>query len=167
VSIDSKEKRASIFGVGRPWMRDMFPVATPDEEWRVSCGNAYGGNALSVTGVKIMSNPVKYNFTLVRADTFADVWTIKDSAGTAIDLSAGTCKFEINPESDGSGTAILTATQADYITLGADGTVTFAIPPAVTGPLDFVRAYYDFELTLATIVETILFGDVTLYKDIA
>lgn len=48
MSLDSKEKRASIFGVGRPWMRDMFPVAAPDEEWRISCGNAYGGNALSV-----------------------------------------------------------------------------------------------------------------------
>lgn len=28
-------------------MRDKFPVATPDEEWRISSGNAYGGNALS------------------------------------------------------------------------------------------------------------------------
>jgi len=28
-------------------MRDKFPVATPGEEWRISSGNAYGGNALS------------------------------------------------------------------------------------------------------------------------
>ncbi len=47
MAIDSKEKRASVLGVGRPWVRDKFPVATPDEEWRISSGNAYGGNALS------------------------------------------------------------------------------------------------------------------------
>jgi len=47
VAIDSKEKRAAVLGVGRPWMRDKFPIATPDEEWRIASGNAYGGNALS------------------------------------------------------------------------------------------------------------------------
>ena len=47
MAIDSKEKRAAVLGVARPWMRDKFPVATPDEEWRISSGNAYGGNALT------------------------------------------------------------------------------------------------------------------------
>ena len=47
MAIDSKEKRAAVLGVGRPWVRDKFPVATPDQEWRISSGNAYGGNALS------------------------------------------------------------------------------------------------------------------------
>ena len=42
-------------GVGRPWMRTKFPIAIPDEEWRISSGNAYGGNALTpVTGGRIM-----------------------------------------------------------------------------------------------------------------
>lgn len=50
MAIDDKEKRAAVLGVGRPWMRDKFPVATPDEEWRISSGNAYGGNALSPGG---------------------------------------------------------------------------------------------------------------------
>ena len=47
--IDSKEKRQGITGVGRPYIRDKFPVATPDEEWRIFSGNAYGGNSLAVT----------------------------------------------------------------------------------------------------------------------
>lgn len=51
MAIDDKEKRAAVLGVARPWMRDKFPVATPDEEWRISSGNAYGGNALSVGAV--------------------------------------------------------------------------------------------------------------------
>jgi len=47
MAIDSKEKRQGITGVGRPYIRDKFPVATPDEEWRVFSGNAYGGNSFS------------------------------------------------------------------------------------------------------------------------
>ena len=58
MAIDSKEKRAAVLGVARPWMRDKFPVATPDEEWRISSGNAYGGNALSVGAGRIMSSLV-------------------------------------------------------------------------------------------------------------
>lgn len=50
MAIDSKEKRVAVLGVGRPWMRDIFPIATPDEEWRISSGNAYGGNALAAGG---------------------------------------------------------------------------------------------------------------------
>ena len=37
----------AVVGVGRPWMRSKFPIATPDEEWRISSGLAYGGNALT------------------------------------------------------------------------------------------------------------------------
>lgn len=47
MALDDKEKRAAVLGVGRPWIRDKFPIATPDEEWRISSGNAYGGNALA------------------------------------------------------------------------------------------------------------------------
>jgi len=47
MAIDSKEKRQAIFSTGRIWNRNTFPIATPDEQWRLSVGNAYGGNALS------------------------------------------------------------------------------------------------------------------------
>ena len=50
MALDDKEKRAAVLGVGRPWMRDKFPVATPDQEWRISSGNAYSGNALTPAG---------------------------------------------------------------------------------------------------------------------
>ena len=47
--LDSQEKRMAAAGVARPYMRATFPVATPDEEWRISVGLAYGGNALTLT----------------------------------------------------------------------------------------------------------------------
>jgi hypothetical protein len=60
MAIDSKEKRQAVLGVGRPWIRNKFPVATPDEEWRISSGNAYGGNALSAGGVVAFRNYMYY-----------------------------------------------------------------------------------------------------------
>ena len=55
MAIDSKEKRAAVLGVARPWMRDKFPVATPDQEWRVSSGNAYGGNTIAAPIIFIVA----------------------------------------------------------------------------------------------------------------
>lgn len=57
MAIDSREKRAAITGVGRPYMRDKLPVAAKDQEWRIASGNAYGGNALSpAVGGRIMGS---------------------------------------------------------------------------------------------------------------
>ena len=57
MAIDSKEKRQNVFGVARPFMRAVFPIATPDEQWRAAVGNVYGGNALTpVVGGRIMSS---------------------------------------------------------------------------------------------------------------
>ncbi len=69
MAIDSKEKRAAILGVGRPYMRDKFPVATPDAEWRASSGNSYGGNELAPSvpsGLGIPIAAYHYNHNLRR-----------------------------------------------------------------------------------------------------
>jgi hypothetical protein len=59
MALDTKEKRQNSLGVGRPYLRNHFPVATPDEEWRIASGIAWGGNALSPTvGGRIMSSLV-------------------------------------------------------------------------------------------------------------
>ena len=114
-----------------------------------------------------MSNPARYSFTLVLGDSFSDVWTVKDSAGTAIDLSGGTARMEINTAADGSGTALLVATSSDWIALGADGTMTFSVPAASTTALSFTTAYYDAWITLSGTKETILYGEVTGQKAIS
>jgi hypothetical protein len=46
MALDSLEKRRNVPGVGRPWMRMIHPVATPDEQWRMAVGLTYGGNAI-------------------------------------------------------------------------------------------------------------------------
>jgi len=56
MALDTQEKRMSASGAGRPFMRGHFPIATPDEEWRITSGIAYGGNALTPgTGTAVLS----------------------------------------------------------------------------------------------------------------
>ena len=115
-----------------------------------------------------MSNPAKYDFTMVKGDTFSDVWTVRDADGVVVDLSAGSAKYEINEKNDGSGDVYLTATTGGGgIALGSDGTITFSIASGTTAALTFTKGYYDFELTLSGVVETIMFGQVTLQPKIA
>jgi len=47
MALDTKEKRQAIASIARPFMRNTFPVAIPDQQWRMSVGNVYGGNGLS------------------------------------------------------------------------------------------------------------------------
>ena len=47
MAIDSAEKRQNISGCGRLFMRSHFPQTTPDSEWRIASGIAFGGNAIS------------------------------------------------------------------------------------------------------------------------
>lgn len=57
MALDTAEKRQNAAGAGRVFMRTHFPVATPDEQWRIAGGIAYGGNALSppVGGGSVLS----------------------------------------------------------------------------------------------------------------
>ncbi len=70
MALDTKEKRAAVIGVGRPWMRDKFPVVTPDEEWRISSGNAYGGNALSPLVVVFFGEIIDFDLELTQTLDF-------------------------------------------------------------------------------------------------
>ena len=47
MAIDTAEKRQNIVGIGRPYLRTHFSIATPDAEWRAATGLTYGGNTLS------------------------------------------------------------------------------------------------------------------------
>ena len=46
MAIDTQEKRMSAIGHGRVCMRAQFPVATPDEQWRIGVGITYSAFTL-------------------------------------------------------------------------------------------------------------------------
>ncbi len=49
MAIDTEEKRMSVPGVGRPWMRTHFPT-TIDKQWRSGVGLTYNAFLLFVGG---------------------------------------------------------------------------------------------------------------------
>lgn len=57
MAIDTREKRASVPGVGRPWMRGKNPDGTKVAGWRAASGNAYSGNAFGAPAVSGASKP--------------------------------------------------------------------------------------------------------------
>jgi len=40
--IDTKQKRWSVPGVGRPWKRSVYPAGNNTKQWRMAVGNVYG-----------------------------------------------------------------------------------------------------------------------------
>ncbi len=50
MAIDTAQKRASVVGVGRPWLRGIVPTAAKDEPWRHTVGNVYAGFNLDNIG---------------------------------------------------------------------------------------------------------------------
>jgi len=49
MAIDSREKRTSAAGVGRPWMRATHTDAAKGAAWRQSVGLSYASGLLAVT----------------------------------------------------------------------------------------------------------------------
>lgn len=41
MALDSQQKRMAVTGVGRPWMRSVYPNILKDNTWRASVGNVY------------------------------------------------------------------------------------------------------------------------------
>ena len=96
MAIDTKEKRANIPGVGRPWMRDKFPVATPDEQWRIASGLTYGGNALSATVPAVETGAV--DGTLSVAASVRGRLSVKPSVGGDVSVVASVGgRLEVKP----------------------------------------------------------------------
>lgn len=56
MALDSKEKRAAVPGVGRPWYRTKLP-GTVDAAWRVASGNAYPVAAFAAPSITLPSTP--------------------------------------------------------------------------------------------------------------
>ena len=57
MAIDTRSKRASVLGVGRPYMRGKNPDAAKDQAWRMATGNVYNGNALGAPPAGGTTNP--------------------------------------------------------------------------------------------------------------
>ncbi len=51
MAINTQQRRMSAAGVARPWMRAVFPVASPTAAWRQNVGMAYAGLTIAAAAV--------------------------------------------------------------------------------------------------------------------
>jgi hypothetical protein len=108
-----------------------------------------------------------FDLCWARGDNDPRVFTIKDSAGAAIDISTWTLSMAVNSEKDPLTTAQeIFSVAGAFVTDGTDGQISFT-PPALS--LDNVgagdKAFYDIN-RLTPSIKTLVKGSVTFIMDV-
>ena len=123
----------------------------------------YGGQARKMTAGK-------HDIVIEQGADFKRVFTWKDSAGAAINITGYSAAMMIKKrKSDASGVAIFNKTNsnAEIALGGAAGTITIDIGGADTAGMDFDWGYYDIELTDGSSnITRLLEGKVRLSKQV-
>lgn len=88
-----------------------------------------------------------YNLVIEIGATFDQTVTWTDEDGDAVDVSGYTAAMKVKSKIGGS--TLVSLTDGDGITLGADGTIRIVIEAATTAALSAETAVYDLVLTSA------------------
>ena len=110
--------------------------------------------------------------TLHSGDTLILEVTVNDPTGSPVDLSSTTFAWALSKKSASAvaprGAALMTKALASGITLvdAATGRVDIALDPADTESLAGTY-YHELQMTDTGVVSTVLFGSVTIVKDLA
>lgn len=104
-----------------------------------------------------------YDLNITQHSTYSKVFTCTDKDDIVIDLTDYTADLIIK-SSLASTTPILSLSETDGLTLGADGTITVAIAATSTATLTLDKMWYYLELTTGATVTRPLQGDVYLSK---
>lgn len=123
-----------------------------------------------------MSGPAKYDISMYRGDDFSLVMDIADGDDVGIDMSGGIVLMQIRKSADSPDVlATLTTIISDSLDeLGnvtvVNGRITATLDGATISGIDFGRhgdGVYDLQLTLSGVVETYIYGNVTIPRDVS
>jgi hypothetical protein len=111
------------------------------------------------------------DFSMHSGDTRTLEITVKDEDSAVVNISTATITWALSKQDSASvapkGAAIVTKTVGDGVTItdGPNGRVDVAISAADTSALsgDY---YHELEVTISSSVSTVLFGTVTIKKDL-
>lgn len=108
-----------------------------------------------------------YDIVIEQGATWNPVFTWKDSAGAAINLTGYSARLQIR-EKVTSSTTLVSLTSASGITLGgAAGTIAPLLTATETAALNFATGVYDLELVSGSgVVYRLLQGRVKLSKEV-
>jgi|TARA_R100000742_G_C4163654_1_gene4364 hypothetical protein len=103
-----------------------------------------------------------YDITCEQGTTFSRTFTVKDSSGTARNLSSYTAKMQVRRTQSSSSTIIELTTENGRISLNSSGQVALSISAADTAGLSD-DGIYDLELiSSGGVVERLVEGNFTL-----
>ncbi len=114
----------------------------------------------------------RFDIQLVQGATFSERFNWKDSAQASISLAGYTARMHIRTEPSASASLIDLTTENERITLNSPnvGDISLTISSTDTAALTFNTGVYDLELVHvdggATIVDNILWGNVSLRKNV-
>lgn len=118
------------------------------------------------SSVTFEGRPGEADLYIVRGDTYQQTFVYESPEDTPVDLSAASARFQIRANANAEET-LLSISSDEEITLGDDGTIVVEVASGVTEALDFGKARYDLEVTLADGTRrTLLAGNITLIKDV-
>lgn len=108
-----------------------------------------------------------YDLVIECGATFRRVFTWKDEAGSAINLTGYTAQMQIRKKKDGDILFTLTSADGDIVLGGAAGTITVEIPAAEILNTLPAAGVWDIELTSGSgFVTRLLEGAVTFSKQV-
>jgi hypothetical protein len=109
-----------------------------------------------------------YDITIEQGATYSQVFTWKNSAGTAINVTGYTARMQARESVDTASTFIALTTENGGIALGgAAGTITLAMTATATAALSVFSGFYDLELISGSgIVTRLLQGSLTVSPEV-
>jgi hypothetical protein len=106
----------------------------------------------------------KLNLIIEKGADLDTEFVYKDPAGVPYDLTGYTARMHVRSEVGSDTVALDMTTENGYIELGdAAGTITFAVPGAITGDITIESGVYDLELIAPSgAIKRILKGNVKI-----
>lgn len=112
----------------------------------------------------------KYDFDMEQGSDFSKKLTFytDDTKTTPIDLSSDTFKMEMRETVDCDDVLLEISNDEGTVDMtdAATGIIILTATAAVTEALDFDKAVYDLERTNGTLISKVMFGTVTLKKEV-
>jgi hypothetical protein len=103
------------------------------------------------------------NIDIYKGDTYVHELRLKDSSNVAINISTRTYTGQIRKKRNSD---IVLLEFATSITNGANGIVSFSLTPVQTATLSAGIYVYDFQEINASVVTTLVTGNVTVTGDV-
>lgn len=113
------------------------------------------------------TTPGIYPITIYKGATYSKIFTWKNPAGTAVDLTTFTARMQAREKVTSTTTFIDISTTSGITLGGTNGTITVTLTAAETAAITATSGVYDLELIdAASVITRLLNGTVTISEEV-